>query len=134
MKMIELEKTISFSRGMGLAVCMLIGTGILALPGLALDAGTVHEAILGWFLIAIAAVPLIAICSRLLFRASCGCPYRQRVYGAAFPAIRGRNCAFCGPACNPDVSFQPGGNEGYFHDQLCSSGCASPAYQPANSL
>ncbi|HOA69324.1 MAG TPA: amino acid permease [Methanosarcina thermophila] len=66
--MTELEKTISFSRGMGLAVCMLIGTGILALPGLALDAGTVHEAILGWFLIAIAAVPLIAICSRLGLR------------------------------------------------------------------
>lgn len=63
--MTELEKTISFSRGMGLAICMLIGTGILALPGLALDAGTVHEAILGWFLIAVAAIPLIAICSRL---------------------------------------------------------------------
>jgi APA family basic amino acid/polyamine antiporter len=61
----ELKKTISFRRSMGLAVCMLIGTGILALPGLALDAGTVHEAILGWFLIATAAVPLIAICSRL---------------------------------------------------------------------
>ncbi|RXA18483.1 amino acid permease [Methanosarcina sp. MSH10X1] len=66
--MTELEKTISFSRGMGLAICMLIGTGILALPGLALDAGTVHEAILGWFLIAAAAVPLIAICSRLGLR------------------------------------------------------------------
>jgi APA family basic amino acid/polyamine antiporter len=63
--MTELKKTISFRRGMGLAVCMLIGTGILALPGLALDVGTVHEAILGWFLIAAAAVPLIAICSCL---------------------------------------------------------------------
>lgn len=63
--MTELKKTISFTRGMGLAICMLIGTGILALPGLALDAGTVYEAILGWFLIAIVAVPLIEICSRL---------------------------------------------------------------------
>lgn len=63
--MTELKKTISFTRGMGLAICMLIGTGILALPGLALDAGTVYEAILGWFLIAVVAVPLIEICSRL---------------------------------------------------------------------
>ncbi|HET8685498.1 MAG TPA: amino acid permease, partial [Methanosarcina sp.] len=66
--MTELKKTISFRRGMGLAICMLIGTGILALPGLALDVGTVHEAILGWFLIAVVAVPLIAICSRLGLR------------------------------------------------------------------
>lgn len=50
---------------MGLAICMLIGTGILALPGLALDAGNVYEAILGWFLIAIVAVPLIEVCSSL---------------------------------------------------------------------
>jgi len=63
--MTELKKTISFTRGMGLAICMLIGTGILALPGLALDAGTVYEAILGWFLIAIVAVPLIEVCSSL---------------------------------------------------------------------
>ncbi|HNW37486.1 MAG TPA: APC family permease [Methanosarcina vacuolata] len=63
--MTELKKTISFTRGMGLAICMLIGTGILALPGLALDAGTVYEAIFGWFLIAIVAVPLIEVCSSL---------------------------------------------------------------------
>lgn len=63
--MAELEKTITLRRGLGLAICMLIGTGILALPGLALDAGSIHEAILGWFLIALVAVPLIAICSRL---------------------------------------------------------------------
>jgi basic amino acid/polyamine antiporter, APA family len=63
--MTELKKTISFRRGMGLAICMLIGTGILALPGLALDAGNVYEAILGWFLIAIVALPLIEICSSL---------------------------------------------------------------------
>ncbi len=63
--MAELEKTITLRRGLGLAICMLIGTGILALPGLALDAGSIHEAILGWFLIAVVAVPLIAICSRL---------------------------------------------------------------------
>ena len=61
----KLEKTITLRRGLGLAICMLIGTGILALPGLALDAGSTHEAILGWFLIALIAVPLIQICARL---------------------------------------------------------------------
>ncbi len=63
----KLEKTITLRRGGlgGLAICMLIGTGILALPGLALDAGSAHEAILGWFLIALIAVPLIQICARL---------------------------------------------------------------------
>lgn len=61
----NLEKTITLRRGLGLAVCMLVGTGILALPGLALDAGSAHEAVLGWFLITIMAVPLIQICARL---------------------------------------------------------------------
>ena len=63
--MTELGKTITLRRGLGLAICMLIGTGILALPGLALDVGSVHEAILGWFLIALVAIPLIQICARL---------------------------------------------------------------------
>lgn len=64
-KMKKLEKTINLKRGLGLAICMLVGTGILALPGLALDAGSAHEAILGWFFIALIAVPLIQICARL---------------------------------------------------------------------
>ncbi|AKB74877.1 hypothetical protein MSLAZ_1616 [Methanosarcina lacustris Z-7289] len=63
--MTELGKTITLGQGLGLAICMLIGTGILALPGLALDAGSVHEAVLGWFLISLLAVPLIQICARL---------------------------------------------------------------------
>jgi hypothetical protein len=46
-KMTDLEKTITLKKGIGLAICMLIGTGILALPGLALSVGNVHEAILG---------------------------------------------------------------------------------------
>ena len=63
--MTELGKTISLRRGIGLAICMLIGTGILALPGLALGVGNVHEAILGWLLITIVTIPRIQICSRL---------------------------------------------------------------------
>jgi hypothetical protein len=46
-RMAELRKTVTLRRGIGLVICMLIGTGILALPGLALDSGNVHEAILG---------------------------------------------------------------------------------------
>lgn len=64
-KMSKLEKKITLRRGLGLAICMLVGTGILALPGLALDVGSAHEAVLGWFLIALIAVPLIHICARL---------------------------------------------------------------------
>jgi APA family basic amino acid/polyamine antiporter len=63
--MTELGKTINLRRGMGLAICMLIGTGILALPGLALGVGNVHEAILGWLLITFLTIPRIQICARL---------------------------------------------------------------------
>lgn len=63
--MTELGKTISLRRGIGLAICMLIGTGILALPGLALGVGSLHEAILGWLLITFVTIPRIQICSRL---------------------------------------------------------------------
>jgi len=63
--MTELGKTITLRKGTGLAICMLIGTGILALPGLALSVGNVHEVILGWLLITIVTIPRIQICSRL---------------------------------------------------------------------
>ncbi|RXA17605.1 APC family permease [Methanosarcina sp. MSH10X1] len=66
--MTGLQKTITLKRGIGLAICMLIGTGILALPGLALSVGNVHEAILGWFLITFVTIPRIQICSRLGLR------------------------------------------------------------------
>lgn len=66
--MTDLEKTITLKRGIGLAIYMLIGTGILALPGLALSIGNVHEAILGWFLITIVTIPRIQVCSRLGIR------------------------------------------------------------------
>ncbi len=63
--MTELRKTITLRRGIGLAICMLIGTGILALPGLALGAGNAYEAIIGWLLIALVTIPRVQICSRL---------------------------------------------------------------------
>jgi len=63
--MTELRKTITLRRGIGLAICMLIGTGILALPGLALGAGNAYEAIIGWLLITLVTIPRVQICSRL---------------------------------------------------------------------
>jgi amino acid transporter len=61
----ELGKTITLKRGIGLSTCMLIGTGILALPGLALGIGNVYEVILGWLLISLIAIPRVQICARL---------------------------------------------------------------------
>lgn len=66
--MTDLEKTITLKKGIGLAICMLIGTGILALPGLALSMGNVHETILGWLLITFVTIPRVQICSRLGLR------------------------------------------------------------------
>jgi len=63
--MTTLEKTITLRRGIGLAVCMLIGSGILALPGLALSVGNVHEVFLGWILITLVTIPRIQISSKL---------------------------------------------------------------------
>lgn len=63
--MTDLERTINLSKGMALAICMLIGTGILALPGLVLSEGNVHEAIAGWILIAFITIPRIEISSVL---------------------------------------------------------------------
>lgn len=96
--MAELEKTISLRRGIGLAICMLIGTGILALPGLALGVGNVHEAILGWLLITFVTIPRIQICSHL---------------GLKFPSTAGL-AGYAGKAVGPwgrySVSFLVGGS------------------------
>jgi hypothetical protein len=63
--MTELGKTITLRRGVGLAICMLIGTGILALSSLALSVGNVHVTILGWLLITLLTVSRIQLCSCL---------------------------------------------------------------------
>ncbi|MGB9928242.1 MAG: APC family permease [Methanosarcina sp.] len=63
--MAELRKTITLRKGIGLAICMLIGTGILSLPGLVLGVANAHEVILGWLLIVFITLPRIQICSKL---------------------------------------------------------------------
>lgn len=66
--MTKLERTITLKKGIALATSMLIGSGILALPGLAIGIGNVHEVILGWLLITFITIPRIQISSRLGLR------------------------------------------------------------------
>ncbi|MDD4497814.1 MAG: APC family permease [Methanosarcinaceae archaeon] len=63
--MSELGKTVTLGRGVVLAILMVIGSGLLGLPGLVADVGTVKEVVFGWLLIILATMPLIQICSRL---------------------------------------------------------------------
>jgi len=61
----QLKKEITLWRGLVLAVSMLIGSGLLGLPGLALDVGNAHDAAGGWMLICIAIAPIVYVFSRL---------------------------------------------------------------------
>ncbi|MFY1110788.1 MAG: APC family permease [Methanosarcinaceae archaeon] len=63
--MTELKKTVTLGRGVVLAMLMVIGSGLLGLPGLVADVGTVQEVVYGWLLIILATMPLIQICARL---------------------------------------------------------------------
>ena len=63
--MAELEKTVTLGRGIVLAILMVIGSGLLGLPGLVADVGTAQEVVFGWLLIIMAAMPLIQICAGL---------------------------------------------------------------------
>ncbi len=68
--MTRLKKEINVIQGVILAVSMIIGSGLLGLPGLALELGTPHEALSGWFVIALAMVPMIYIFMELGMRYS----------------------------------------------------------------
>lgn len=66
--MAELKKTITTWQGIALAVSMVIGSGLLGLPGIALKQAGVNATAIGWIVTCVAAVPLIAIFSRLGLR------------------------------------------------------------------
>lgn len=64
----ELKKTITLWRGLALAVSMVIGSGLLGLPGLALEMGSVYSTAGAWLLVSIAVIPLVYIFSALGLR------------------------------------------------------------------
>ncbi len=63
--MTELKKTISIWKGTALAVCTVIGSGLLGLPGMTLETGNIHSVAGGWLFITITVLPLIYIFARL---------------------------------------------------------------------
>ena len=58
---VQLKKTISLWKGLALAVSIVIGSGLLGLPGLALEIGNVYTAAGAWMLISIMLIPLVYI-------------------------------------------------------------------------
>ncbi|TYQ17914.1 UNVERIFIED_CONTAM: amino acid/polyamine/organocation transporter (APC superfamily) [Acetivibrio alkalicellulosi] len=80
----ELKKTISLWKGLALAVSMIIGSGLLGLPGISLEVGNVYSAAGGWIITSISAIPLIYIFSYLgmKFTSSAGISkYAQEAVG-----------------------------------------------------
>lgn len=58
---VHLRKSITVGKGLALAVSTVIGSGLLGLPGLALEIGNVYTAAGGWLLISLMLIPLIYI-------------------------------------------------------------------------
>jgi len=58
---VQLQKTITLWKGLALAVSTVIGSGLLGLPGMALEIGNVHTAAGGWLLIFVTLIPLVYI-------------------------------------------------------------------------
>jgi amino acid efflux transporter len=70
----RLEKNLSVLQGIAMAVSLVISSGMLGLPGLALEAGGTAATSAGWVLTTIASLPFIFILTRLglRFRSSAG--------------------------------------------------------------
>jgi len=60
-KPVQLQKTITIWKGLALAVSTVIGSGLLGLPGMALEIGNVHTVVGGWLLISLMLIPLVYI-------------------------------------------------------------------------
>lgn len=60
-----MQKTITFWKGIALAVSTVIGSGLLGLPGMALENGSVYTVAGGWILMSVMIIPLVYIFSYL---------------------------------------------------------------------
>lgn len=63
--MAGLNKEINLPRGVALAVGMVLGSGMLGLPGIVVAAVGSRMAIASWLAVILAMVPMVAIFSRL---------------------------------------------------------------------
>lgn len=66
----QLQKNLTVLKGIALAVSMVVGSGLLGLPGLALEAGGAQATAAAWVITTLASLPLIYILTRLGVRFS----------------------------------------------------------------
>ncbi len=59
--MSNLQKNMSVPQGVVLAICTLIGSGLLGLPGLAVEEGGLTASILGWMVSILISLPLVLV-------------------------------------------------------------------------
>ncbi len=84
--MTELKKSLSISQAVALAVSMVVGSGLLGLPGLALDAGGTAGACLGWLATTLLSIPLLYIFARLGLKFPSSAGLTRYAQAAAGPA------------------------------------------------
>lgn len=60
-----LQKNMSVPQGVVMAICTLVGSGLLGLPGLAIEVGGEHASALGWLLSVLISMPLVVIFMQL---------------------------------------------------------------------
>lgn len=64
----RLQRNLSVFQGIAMAVSLVIGSGMLGLPGLALEAGDIAATSAGWIVTTVASLPFLFILTRLGLR------------------------------------------------------------------
>ena len=94
--MAGLNKEINLPRGVALAVGMVLGSGMLGLPGIVVAAVGSRMAIASWLAVILAMVPMVAIFSRLGSRYTTAAGLTEYARIAFGPGPRMRPPFFCG--------------------------------------